>query len=271
MTNFQIGLSALRASQFAMNVTANNLANANTPGYHRQRVDFEALEQDLFQGFGVGRGVKVSFVQRLRNQVIEASLTSATSDLGYVDQKLSIENQIESWLRPGDGSLNERLEAIFNEIVKLTGSPGEPVQRKAVVEQGVQFSAQLRRTSNQLFKLKTEIEFQIQQEVRSLNGDFARLAEVQKQILTANANSIPNDLLDRRDQIINQIAEVVDVSRQENYQNGLSLSLANHSIQFGLSPPEVSTLHSDQGRLSITVGDLDNPVNLHSGRLSGFG
>ena len=71
---FQIGLSALRSSQFGLDVISQNIANASTPGYHRQNVHFEALNDNIFQQRRIGSGVRVQDLERL--------VVAMTSDYG---------------------------------------------------------------------------------------------------------------------------------------------------------------------------------------------
>ena len=80
MKSFDIGLSALRAQQQTLSVLGNNLANAATPGYHRQRVELAnraPLENDNLH---VGTGVDVTRITRLRNSAIETALMRKTSE-----------------------------------------------------------------------------------------------------------------------------------------------------------------------------------------------
>ncbi|MEL6108153.1 MAG: flagellar basal body protein, partial [Planctomycetota bacterium] len=96
MPSFNIGLSALTTSQHALDVISNNIANANTEGYHRQRVHHAALAPQNVGRFRIQTGVETSYIERIRNGVAEASLTTAVSDASNVSQLLTLERQIEA-------------------------------------------------------------------------------------------------------------------------------------------------------------------------------
>ena len=127
------GLSALQASQAALATVSNNIANANTDGYHRQQVHFASRAPLQIGNDLVGRGVDVSRINQVRDGVLEQALTRNTSGLSFVSTQLETLQSIEALLAPVDGSLNDRLEAFFNSIEQLSARPGEPVLRSAVL------------------------------------------------------------------------------------------------------------------------------------------
>ena len=131
---FDTGLSALRASQQALQVVSNNISNANTEGFHRRRTQFAAIAPSELTSFRVGTGVTVGSVERIRDQVTEVSLTNAISDLSEVDQALVIGRQIETAFLAGSTSISDEVDQFFAEITRLTAAPDEPSQRAAVVE-----------------------------------------------------------------------------------------------------------------------------------------
>ena len=134
--NFEIGLSALRSSQFAVNTISHNLANASTEGFHRQEVGFETRQTQVSGNFPIGSGVEINSVRRIRDQVVESAYTNSISDLSDIGQRLSIETRIESFFLPGEGSLQDSLTGFFDELSRLSANPGETVLRNCVVTQG---------------------------------------------------------------------------------------------------------------------------------------
>ena len=114
--NFNIGLAALRASQFAIDTVSQNLANANTVGYHRQRVGTipELPCRNMWEDRFIGSGVEIGSVDRFRNQIVESSLTISISDLSNVTQRLSIESQIEGLFQIGDGIDSQPHSVVFS-------------------------------------------------------------------------------------------------------------------------------------------------------------
>ncbi|MEM0927643.1 MAG: flagellar basal body protein, partial [Planctomycetota bacterium] len=116
MPNFEIGLSALRTNQFGLQSISNNIANANTEGYHRRRAIQETKQPNQFAGFRIGSGVQIARIDRLRDRVTENSLTAAIADSNHVEQTLTIQRQIESALLIGDNAVGKQLDNLFAEF-----------------------------------------------------------------------------------------------------------------------------------------------------------
>ena len=234
MTSANAGLTALRTAQFAIDTLSNNIANANTPGYHRQNVHLDSAEPVRFGNFQVGNGVTVGDVERVREQITESSLTFAISDASGANQLLEIESQIEALFQSGEGSLSQRLDSLFGEITKLTSTSDTPTQRSAVLQQAQQMTSIIRRISAELAGLKTSVRSQIDREVQGLNGQLESLADINAQISIMQAEATPNREFDQRDVLVNQIAELIDVTRQGANNEALELSFwwNQHSARY---------------------------------------
>ena len=100
MKAFDIGLSALHAQQLSLAVQGNNLANASTPGYHRQLANLAARAPLRSDNLSIGSGVEFSSIQRVQSSAIENALLRNTSETGYSQQTEDVSKQIESLLTP---------------------------------------------------------------------------------------------------------------------------------------------------------------------------
>ncbi len=265
--NLGIGLSALQASQFAIDNISHNIANAGTEGYHRQDVRLGVRQPQLIEGFHRGSGVDVNHVRRIRDQVIESVYTNSISDLSQIEQQVKIETQIETYLQPGEGSIQNALTGLFDEISRLSANPGERALRTSVVNQGVNLALRTRQLSDQFVGLKDSIGRQLDLEVGALNQELETLVELQNRILTSSAEDIPNDLLDQRDQLINSIADRIDVQRYEQVQDKLGLAIAGSSISIGSVPIRFETFTNDDGTKQVRVEGTERATKFNSGKL----
>ena len=264
--NFWIGVSALQASQFGINQVSQNLANANTEGYHRQEVGFQTSRSQFINGQFLGSGVEVAGVRRIRDQIVERALTNTISDLQEIDQRLSIEMQIETFFMAGDGSVQDSLTGFFDELARLSANPGEAALRSSVVNEAVNLSQQLQSVSSGLAELKQAVGQQLELEVDALNIDIAELVKIQNELSSSNTPS--NSLLDQRDQLINQIAERVDIQRYESQQNSFGLGLAGSSISIGAVPIEFEAVTLDDGSKQIRVVGGDRETRFAGGKIA---
>jgi flagellar hook-associated protein 1 len=269
MPDFTVGLSALRSSQLALDVISNNIANANTEGYHRQSAYLASLPSERSGRFLLGRGVSVNFIERARHQVTEAALTNVIADVRSADQRLALERQIEAALMNGANSLGEQLDQFFGDMTRLASAPDEWAQRSAVIETGRRLAATLRESSAQLTKLRSAVRYQMQQEVAALNGKLRRLGKLNQEIQSHTAQGFqPNGEMDERDKLLNEIAEITGVSRFDHISGDLNLTIGNVSIQQSNRANQFSIKELPDGRLEILVDDSDRSVDLQSGSLA---
>ena len=266
--NFGIGLSALQASQFAIDNVSQNIANAGTEGYHRQVVHMEVRQSQLVGRFYQGTGVDVNRVERVRDQVIESVYTNSISDLAKIEQQNVIERQIENYLQPGEGTIQNALTGFFDEVSRLSANPGERALRTSIVNQGVNLATRTRNLSDQFGELKQSIDQQIDSEVDALNKQLERLVELQSRIETSSSIDTPNNLLDQRDQLINEIAERVDVQRVEQLQNKLGLTLTGSPVFIGASPVRFEAFSNPDGTREIRLENGDRPLKINGGKIA---
>ncbi len=268
MPNFSLGLSALRSNQYALEVVSNNIANANTEGYHRRNVHFESLPPNQWGKFRIGSGVNVNYIERIRDQVTEASLTNVISDVSHVNQLLVIERQIEAALLNGNSSVGENLDQFFSELTKLTSAPDEPAQRAAVIETGQRLATVIRQAANQLQELRSSVRFQIGQEIDLLNQHMETLSDLNGQIQSLTAQGFDaNTELDQRDALLNEIAEMIGISRNDFRTGELNLMVGSASIQQVNYANQFSLTDLPNGELGVLLDDSDRPSDLESGRV----
>jgi flagellar hook-associated protein 1 len=267
--NFATSLSALRASQFAINIASQNLANASTPGYHRQRVDFVTRPPSWIQGQHIGNGVEIGRITRIRSQVLETSYTNSLSDLRNVGQSLGILQQIETEFLTGDGSIHQSLTGFFSELSRLSTNPSETASRNSAIQIASQLANRANETSQRLDELKGNVNSQIKSEVAIINRQFTELADLEQRIRSASSTGVvPIDLQDQRDQLINQIAEKIDVTRVEHAQDGFGLTIGGNSISIGSVPVEFKTYDNADGTISIRLGADGRDLKFGSGSIS---
>ena len=262
-----IGLSALKASQIGLDVVSQNIANANTPGYHRQNVHLQAISENLFRGQRIGSGVSISHLERVRFSVVEAFLTDSISQFENANQTLFIERQVESLLLPGDGSLQNALDVFFNSINSLAGLPSDPATRGLAVQNGILLADGFQELNASINDIQNALQSQIETEVLALNSDLEKLRSLNEEIASASiATGSPHELLDQRDQTINSIAQRLDVN-QLAAGDLSSITLGNYSIQSFSEAVRFEVDTNNDGSISIVYGQDRRELQFSSGRL----
>src|SRR6266571_3093115 len=134
---FNIAQSSLRSMQLGTEVTGENIANVNTPGYSRQRAMLETTETSLASGFPLGNGVKVAQIQRSYDSFLQSQITNGNSTNGQTSTRLNFMQRIEPLFNEltADG-LGASLDNFFKSWQDLASNPQGTPQRQAVLAQG---------------------------------------------------------------------------------------------------------------------------------------
>lgn len=268
MLNFNVGLSALRSNQMAMDVIGNNIANANTPGYHRQAVQ-QVQAAPVYDGnFWKGTGVEVSRINQIASATIEMALTANIADAGNIRQSLQIANQIESSLTPSTGSIHARFQEFFDELNSLQVDPQSSSQQRMVISTSGSLAKEFNTISNELSQLKSTTRQEVELQVAQVNQQLEALTELNQQIARAQAlGQNPNSLLDRHQQLVNQIAETIDIQAIPQ-GNGFTYQFAQNRISISQSSFAIEASFEANGTVQFKEKNGQAVLDFGGGRLA---
>lgn len=268
MNGLQASLSALRASQTGIDVTAQNLANANTPGFHRR--DLVLQERILRSVPGSGTGVDVDTIRRIRSAVTEGLLTANMSDTEFSAAKLESLERLEVILSPGSGSLNSHLQSFFASMHELSARSGDPALQRLVVGQGAQLAEKVRSVSNEIHQLRTELDLEIAAVVSEVNSLNAELADLQRRLIRQpDTPEAFNALEDQFERVVNQLAEHIDVRPDWIRRTHVVTRFAGGAAVVGQTAPEL-TFGIVDGTAVVTRNGSDTPLRFPAGKLGGL-
>jgi len=281
LQGLQTALSGLLAEQQGLDVTGSNIANANTEGYSRQRavietnqeIDIPALSAVTGQGAQLGTGATVGTITRLRNSYLDAQYRSQNSGLsGATTQAEELEQAQAALNEPSSSGISSQLSAFWSSWNSLADSPTSESAKQGVVAAGQRLAGALNSLSTQL----TTIAGQVEQEYAAKTAPGGEVAEIAKQIahlneqikLAEQASQPPNDMLDRRDQLIDKLSSLAQVTVTAN-KNGTD------TIMFGNAAKplvEGSTVNWPQALTSAAGGQLGALLGLNEpgGSLAAF-
>jgi len=219
----QIGRSAMLSSQAAISVTGNNLANAATPGYHRQIAGLTPNgSSPIGRNQFVGTGVALTTINRAIDSALQSRLRDAISDenAAAIDERfLSSVEAIQNEL--SDNDLSSKLSAFFNAFSELANNPIDNAVRSVVVQQAVSLTDHVNLLQDQYTMLRTESDRAIGASVERVDGLLGEIAVLNGQIAMAEGGGgggSANSLRDRRDQLIDEVSGFIDIDTvpQEN-------------------------------------------------------
>ena len=214
-------LSALTASQLALDTAAHNTANANTPGYSRQRVSMVESLPYTYPAFNrsglpgqIGTGVTVATIERVRDSFLDVQIRSQLSLQGQWQTKSDELAKVESaFPEPGGSGLGTALNSFWNAWQDLAADPTSSAARSALVGQAGTLTQQFTTAAGQLTSLVEGIDYQVGQQVSQVNTLASQIASLNGQIQRVTvAGDQPNDLADQRDLLLDKLSQIVPIT-----------------------------------------------------------
>ena len=220
----------MNAQQTALHTTGHNISNANTEGFSRQRVDMKADLSYTLGGVGqLGTGVKMTGVSRMVDDYVSRQIRQETSSMSQFGTKSETLGQLEIiYNEPSDTGLNFNMAEMFESWQELAKNPESLSSKTIVVEKSNTFADTYNHILSQMESLQEETDLMIDKQVRDLNATLDNINSLNKQIFNiAIKGHTPNDLLDQRDLLLQNMSEITDFKADfENDKYGrVSISL----------------------------------------------
>ncbi len=271
MLQFSIGVSALQASQRAMDVLGNNIANANTPGYHRQVVQLSTATPLRLDKLSFGRGVEVTGIQRLVNEHIEESQIRQAGQTGTSESQLSVATQLESRLSNEKASPGAQLETLFNRLEQLSSQLNSSPSRKLAVAAADQLAHELNSSATDLIHLRDDVDQSLSAlvtEINPLTQQIALLnAEIAKQ---GTSGGSANDLMDQRAQAIQKLSQRIGVEALKGNQGQITLLSGGAPLVVAGRALSLEVAHDADDRVSIRPVGSSTGLEIEGGQLGGY-
>jgi len=222
----EIGKRGLQANQAAINVTGNNIANAATPGYSRQEVLFDtsyAFPYTMLHGGDrityLGTGVDVDQIRRMRDEYIEGMIRNNLSELSFSESGSTVLSRVEAlFLEPSENGLQSLLTEFWNSWQELSVNPQDMGLRLNVRERASALTGEINLTYRELGSILDGLEAELEQRVQAINELAGQLAEVNSAVGKLGKGD-NNSLLDRRDQILEQLSQLVKIEVEKDASN----------------------------------------------------
>lgn len=269
---FNIATGALEADQAALNVVANNVANANTTGYTREVANFQSSDSVVIGTTAYGDGVRMTGGVSQRNPVLQQSLDQQTqaesasaARLTALDQAQSIFSSAASTGSSSSGStvgISEDMASFFNAMSALEAGPSDTALRQQVLSAAGNLAADFNSASQQLTAEQQSLNQQSGSLLDSINGLTANIAKLNAQIGSLGTTGDAGSLEDARAAAIASLGALIGVNQVQTENNGLTLTTASGALlvsggqSFSLSTGAVSgmTHFFDSNGNDITSG-----------------
>ncbi len=204
MSVLSTGTGALLAFQRALSTVSHNVANVNTEGYTRQRVDF-AARNPSDRGYGyVGNGTQVADIRRMADDLATSRLLDSGGELARLQQISSLSGRLDSLFSDGATNLAGVWSNFFDSVSALSSNAAGAAERQNVLSEAGMLASRFRQLDGQLRSLDGEVNNSLSagaSEITRLAAEVARINGV----IGSDASKAAPDLLDRRDQLVSEL------------------------------------------------------------------
>ncbi len=274
-------VKALRAHQLAVDVASHNIANAQTPGFSRQRVLLRPIGMDGSDHFSrdalLGRpgfGVDARDVNRVRDMFMDFQARQAFSSQGqYSALATPLGNAEVVFNDPSDDGLSSLLSKFWASWHDLTNDPESSAARTALVHATTTFAMRLQSAHGQLTQQRTDLNQEVAGIGHEINAYASEVATLNLQIKQVELNGdMANDLRDRRDLILDELSKLADIHYSEAETGEVTVYMGTHELVFGTSARTVQAVDdvTNPGMLKLIFTMDNDDVQVSSGELRGI-
>ena len=275
--------SGMRAQQNALQTTSHNLANSNTPGYSRQRVDMVSNMPQSLAGIGqIGTGVVIGGVIRITDEYVLTQFQNEEASLVRYHQKSEVLGQLEAMFNePSSTGISHQMSEFFTSWNDLAANPESITSKTMVVRQAETFLDTVNHSLNKMETLSEDTLKQIDKNVLDFNSAASQLKGINDQIFNATVKGeTPNDLLDKQDMLIGQMKNIAGVSvTKDKYgrafvslegQDGQNIDIVSENT---VNELEMTVEDNEEGKkhqLSVVTEEGAQPVEIKTGAIKGL-
>ena len=278
-TSLSIAVSSLQEQSTAIEVTNNNIANANTPGYARQTVllgESAPVEED---GALVGTGATLEGVQSIRDQLLTLRIQQQTQQQGSADAQASGLASIQPLFASSTSDLQSQLSSFFSSLSTLSASPTSIADRQTVLSSAENVAAGFSRLSSGLTSEQTALNGQVSDDVTQINQLSSQIAAINTQRQDQGSES-DGTLANQQNQLVLQLSQLTNVSVTQT-NNGVTITTGNgtplvlgdqhFALQTGSGPSGQTDVLDAGGRditSAISGGDLGGSLVLRDSTIA---
>jgi len=264
-------VSGLLSMQRALSTTSHNVANANTPGYSRQSVEIGARPPQFMGGQYIGSGTQVNGITRSFDQFVENQLRDAGSDKGRDNFVADFTSQISQSLGDTEKGLSQDVQAFFNATGDIAANPTDLTARDALLAQAEQLTNRFNRADRQLDSANSQLVNQAMQTGDEINSIAREIAGLNQKISLAPSGSSPNDLLDRRDKLVRDLSERIDIRITEDDRGRMDIAVGvGFPLVLGEEAIELVIGNTIADGITASINGREFSSRIEGGRLGGI-
>lgn len=240
MGSLYIGVSGLQTSQNALNTTAHNISNIDTAGYVRQQVSLSdriyntiSVNKSSISNQQLGLGVTYSAVRQVRSYFLDQSYRKESGRSAFYEASAETLHEVENLFGELEGvSFSKSLDNLWESVQELVKSPADTVKQGLLVQRAAQFLDNAQAVYTGLESYQSNLNLQVKSQVEQINKYGKQINELNQRISSIESGGVEsaNDLRDARNQILDELSALANISYEENANNIVTVSIEGVSF-----------------------------------------
>lgn len=257
-----IAKAALDADQAALNVVANNVANANTPGYTVENPNWRENAPIEVDGIGIGQGVTETGPTSQRNLVLQARLDQQQQLAAASNARLAALNNIQALFTPDSnssasaraGDIGSDITSFFDSFSSLESDPTNNALREQVLSTGSTLAGDISSAASSLNGQSGSLNQEVSGVATRINSLISAIAQLNGQIQSTSPHADAGILEDQRQQSISQLSQLIGINQVKTENNGIAITTTSGRVLV------------DEGKgFQLTTGKVDGATNFFLG------
>ncbi len=265
-----IASAALGADQGALNATANNIANQNTPGYTREEPILTEAAPTVEGNIAYGNGVVLQQIHSVTDQVLQIQIADQTQQQGSAQAQSNAMQQVQSLFSNPATGIGADTTTFFNTIGQLSTDPASIPDRQAVLTSAQMVANDFNSTEQSLDSIQTGLNASVNQTVTQINALTQQIAQINQKVgQMQKLGQDPGNLGNQETQLIQQLSQLTTVNQIQT-ENGLTLTTGNGTpLVVGSQSLALQTTNGPAGMTDISYQGQDITTSLQGGQLGG--
>jgi len=276
MGGYEIGISGLHVAQNALDIVGNNLANAATEGYHRQRAELRPRTEVYTGGYYIGQGVDMTGIRRSVDKLLDKEITLQEAAVKQLEKELEALTTLEAgFAELSTSALSTAIDDFFNAMHTLAANPTD-VNMQALVSSGAESLCNLMRNIGAVVAEMEDLALsEAQSTIDDVNTLATQIAELNEKIssLTVRGHDVSN-MLDQRDQLITKMSRLIGITTYEKEYNVVDIVVGDVTVVLGSQTTELAVgLVANGSNQDLGVGAADQNIyntQVEGGRIGGL-
>ena len=276
---FSLMTGALDADQAALNVVANNVANANTPGYTEETPNWQENPPITINGVSYGAGVTETGATSVRDRVLTERLDQQQQLASASGSRLTALNTLQALFTPDSGSTSARagdigsdLTSFFSSFSSLEANPTNNALRQQVLSTATTLAGDVSNAAASLNSQRSALDQEASGVTSQVNALTGAIAQLNRQIQSTSPNADAGTLEDQRQQDLSKLSQLIGINQITTENNGLSITTTTGQLLVSEGSSFQLTTGTVNGVTDFFLGgtDITSQLTGGGGELGGY-